>query len=525
MKKSFSLITSVLLCSLTLSATGCVDDRIAKLAPEYKGAYTIQVKDISETLGNQNYTFTDSEDIDKTGLVVLSSTKEEKTSYSLFDLTTQSFMSGGKSNTPIYPLDDGLFYSTALNTETGKNSYTLYSRDWKKEMGEGSVSLDGVFKLDSNNVRTFVNVDGNVVEEKDPFKEIFNNKKADKCIPVGKFFISYDSSANLVVYNAKGKKVRTMNPTLKLGLSTESEFFFYEHWKIGNKIFMQVRTLLSDTESSYDVYTNGKKYDLATYSYDVKEDKLATVKDFHYIVKSVEPANASNVLLHIQEIKNKQVVKESYLQAFNSRGQVSIDLQNLVSGAMRYDYDAISDFSYLWDSAGYTHIYEGNKHVRTLDSDYKVYGRHIMTETTDKTTDFKTLTFYDIKDASKSTTISNVKSWSPIEYGNNICYHTKNDEIFVFDTATGKSSKKIALTETQSVTYKGYYLVVNDSETQTSQLVFMDGTTKNLSLPVNKFTTKLYKVDNTEYQIIKYEQDGDFTYKLLIMQSPYEVLS
>ena len=529
MKKKLALVmATVLTLSLSLSMTGCIDDKIAKLAPDYKGKYNISVIETIQGLSSANYSFGATDD---NGLVVVSRTNERITTYQLFDIVSQQLIPGTASVNPIMLLDEGLFYSASNDGLT--TNYTLYSRKGQLAMGAGSVSNNGIFTSAATGVRTYVDIKGEITEEKYPFNEIFNKSKADDCVKVGKYYLSgdfdggdsyYDAdTSNIVVYNSKGKKVRTINPTLRLGLSSNSKLDFFEaEWSIGNKLFFQVTTELPYMENSYDYYKNGNKYDIVTYSYDVKSDKLSKVKGFAYEVQDVYSTNESNVVLEVCEIKNKQIIKQPFLQAFNSRGKVSIDIQGLVPGADEYGYNPVSGFSFL-RAAGYTHVYNGNKHLRTLDSDYSVVGECILTTSRDETTNSDTLTFYDIENAANSIQIPLVSDYDVV-YNNNVLYCTTANEVCLFDTEKGgQPISKTTISNSQSlVSSNPYYFAVYDNSTLTTTYYFMDNTAPlTLNASYYNIETATYPIDGTRYQLIKAQKDGVYSYKMLAISYPY----
>ena len=521
MKKKLALVMATLLTlSLSLSMAGCTEDKISKLAPDYDGDYDITVSETIQGLSNLNYNFGAT---DNNGLVVVSSLNGGLTSYQLFDIVSQQFIPGTTSANPIILLDEGLFYSASTDGIT--TNYTLYSRLGQLAMGAGSVSSNGVFTSAATGARTYVDVKGNITEETDPFEEIFNKYKADRCVKVGSYYLDYyNSESNITVYNSKGKKVRTINPTLRLGLSSNSEVnFFNAQWSIGNKMFFQVINELPDSEDSYDVYEENTKYDIITYSYNVKSDKLSKVKDFDYVVSDVYASNDDNVVLQVCEIENKRIINQAFLQAFNSKGKVSIDIQSLAPGATAYGYNPVSGFSFL-RAAGYTYIYDGNKHLRTLPSDYSVVGECILTISYEAAINSNTLTFYEIENAANSTSIPLV-TYSYITYNNNVLYQTTANEVCLFDTESGKTISKTTISPTQSIASSSeYYFVVYDDTASTTTYYFMDSKVPNLVLNASYYDIDVssYTIKGTSYQIIKAPQKDDtYSYKMLAIASPY----
>ena len=531
MKKKIALsLTGILMFSLTFSMAGCTDDKIAKLAPDYEGKFGISVSKNIAGLSSADYTFGVS---DGNGLVVVSSTTNDVKTYQLFDIVEQHFIPDTKSENEIYLLDEGLFYSVTSNDDAPL--YTLYSRNGiEKAATTGSVS-NGIFTSAENNLRTYVDVKGDIAEEDDLFNEIFNKAKEDDCVKVGRYYLSGDfddgdssynaNTSNIIVYNSKGKKVRTINPTLRLGLSSNSEVNFFEaEWSLGNKLFFQVTTELPYMEDSYDYYKNGNKYDIVTYSYDVKSDKLSKVKGFHYEVQEVYSVNESNVVLEVCEIKNKQIINQPFLQAFNNKGKVSIDIQGLVPGATHYGYDPVSKYSML-ATAEYTSIYTGNKHLRTLARNQfdAIADKYIVKETQDAATNSNTLTLYNISDASESMPpIPYVSHWITT-YNNNILYKTTNNQVCLFDVKTreAKTLTSLALGKSANLYTSQFYFSAYENDALT--YYFMDSDIPNLvvSAAPEQIDEIPYAVEGTLYHIIKSQNEGVYSYKMIAISYPY----
>ncbi len=523
MKKILSHVTVwALLGSISFSLTGCTNDRVSRLAPEYAGRHTINVSALEALPSTVNYDFlTD----DETGLIVLFD--NATATHRIFDITTQQFTPNGSSpaSSPIRVLDNGLLYSVEY-AEDGTNSYTLYSRLGNRVMGEGSIA-DGVFKDSDTTTRIYVNLEGEIVEESRPFQEIFNNYKAENSLRVGGYYLysgghSLASSLqNIIVYDSDGTQIRTFSPTLKLGLSSNTTTSLSNgvYWTLGNSLYFQTTTRLPEMENSYDIYENGIKYNLVTYAYNVKKDTLTKLENFKYKVSAVLLENEENVILSVQSIKHKNIVQQAFIQSFDNKGDVEVNIQALVPGAINYSYDNASDYSYFDDYSGYTHIYDGDKHLRTLDSDWRTVGKSILTVDYDDNNYTNTLNIYSLENDTRSDTISNVKSYG-ITYNNNIYYQTLTNVFGVYDTRTWtNTSNNLSLNETiKSAT--PYYVVAYDAVNNRSCIIFMDSSADDV-LFKNDFQSFPYSVGETNYEILKNFDGSAYNYRLLVITNPY----
>jgi hypothetical protein len=279
------------------------------------------------------------------------------------------------------------------------------------------------------------------------------------------------------VYNSEGEQIRTFSPTLKLGLSSNTTTSLSNgiFWTLGNNLYVQVTTRLPDSENSYTIYENGIKYNQVTYSYNVKKDTLTKLENFNYKVVEVCQENEENVILSVCSIKHKTVIGQPFIQSFDMKGKVEVNIQKLVPGAISYSYDKASDYSYFDDYAGYTHIYSGDKHLRTLDSDWRTVGKSIVTIDYDDNTYTNTLTIYSLEQDTRSETISNITSYG-ITYNNNIFYQTSNNVFGLFDTLAWKNNTA-SLAASETVTSANqHYVVTYNSETGVSRIIFMDST-------------------------------------------------
>lgn len=532
MKKKLSIVTSAaLLLSLGFTMAGC-GKGVAKISPKVEGEYSATLAQNVIQANTANYTYEFGQD-DNAGNVIV---KEEvynatlmttTTTYKVFDLAANQFTSIS-STTPLSVLDEGVFYtanetvdmSTGFPISTPNGTYTLFSTEGYStpSAGKGSFSNHVFYAEDGS--RWYVDVDGVLVQETDPFEMILVNANTEK---LGKYYITTTSNG-FNVFDKKGKFQDAFNREYTLGW-TES-MSLVANWSAGYNLFFQVATALPEYEEKYDFlavdpYTNEmEKYNLDTYYYSIKNGKVKEVKNFDYLVesKAVTIDNGEDVvdyaILNVREIKNKRLSETTLVQSFGEKGKVYYDIQKLVPGAISINY-AADGYTLIRDYAGFTYIYEkddcalkipaGSTSVKFADNGivYYVVG--------------ETLYIYDLDSNSVIQSVNKVRG-----------ANTNNNGNIVFSTYD-----EIALTETyhiynvDSLSESYSYTIDNvtkkiDSGSFSSSYVCVEITSTDLttSLPVTTYTIMFpdstiseiagvadaarlgsYEVDNVEYTI------------------------
>ena len=485
MKKKLALLTSALLVtSFALGATSCASKDVSKIAPQTKtvttNTTTITALNLKGNVSVKAGT------VDKTGLVVTTTanipaaTQEnpypQATSYThkLFDMKANAYVSGAEEvvNVPnentatkyeyamysdyadgvIQKLNDGLYYTQRkqytrtkvadvwTNWQGGETTYTLYSRNGVVVSNVKGQPNNGMFTQDDG-TRIYVDFKGNVKTEKDPLTPIlaWGNNPTE----VGEYLF-YDGK----VFDKEGVWVRNFNASYEFGLAANEEMI--SSWTVGDKYFVQTITLLPENAKKYDfistssidlsIYldnTNGnvygtnedgaQKYNLTTYRYDADKEKVKEV-DFDYVVVDTWNSYKNNevAILWCQEIVDEQISRTAFVQSFDEKGNVKVDLQKLAPGA--------TDFTYYTDYAVLENGYTG---LETVVKEKEVIGTFVA-----DTVEYKNNVAYKDDDNASNLYIYNLdgslnKSVHYTYYTNlandNFYYETENGA-YVYDT-------------------------------------------------------------------------------------------
>lgn len=495
MKKKLSIVTSAaLLLSLGFTMAGC-GKSVAKISPEIEGEYSASLSQnvIQANSANYSYDFGSS---DGAGHVVVTEetynavTMTTVTTYKVYDLVNKQWTSIS-STTPLSVLDEGVFYTANVSIDPTTSlavpdgTYTLFSTAgyFAPSAVKGSFD-DSVFYAEDGS-RWYVNVDGELVQETNPFAMILVNANTYK---VGKYYINYTSSG-YNVFDKKGEFQDAFNWEYSFG--TTEGMTGVETWNAGYNIFVQFKTELPQYEDDYDLIMEDSmgvetKYDLSTYYYSLKNGKVKEVKDFDYYVEnSLSYYEGEDVqdyaILEVKEIKNERLSSVSLVQSFNDKGKVYVDIQDIVPGATAIDF---SEFGYtmLKDYAGFTYIYDGKDCVLTIPAGstsvdfadggvaYYVIGG--------------TLYVYDLDSNSVIYSVNKVVD-ADTNYNGNIVYETYDDIALtttysIYDAEMGSvtSSRTLATTETKvSGDFASNYVCISNTYTDMTS-----------GLPVTKYS-------------------------------------
>ncbi len=508
MKKKLSIVTSAaLLLSLGFTMAGC-GANAAKLAPKYKGDYSATLTNINSLYAGIDYSFGAS---DETGLVIVSTFNEAAaaTTYQVYDVTTDSFVAGISSTSPLSFLGNGLLYSQNVVVDADpanpvEPTYNLFTRAGSYRSFVTGTAANNVFTTDSGE-RIYVGVDGEVAAEADITKEICI---AAHVTEVGKYFVE-EGDGVFKVYDKKGKHKRTFIAEYELGMLKGETM--HAMWGAGTKMFIQSSFKLADSAEDYDYYTPEGKFDLITRSYDIANGKVKNYKNFDFIVTDVETGLTDDyAFVEVQEVKDGYVSEASYWTTFGADGDIYVDLQKLAVGAEIPNISDDGKYVEIKDAAGYTRIFKGSKEVLALSDDIEV-----ETLAGDDLCYSKngTLYMYDLKKKEVVNTVTDYVSVtddaSVIKtVTGDIVYATSYDDgvtvsYSLWDTEDNYSTSLATATEGVSVSVNSTYYTTTTANVATGMnyktVVFYDG---NRVDNVSSFSyVKGVEIENVSYTI------------------------
>lgn len=526
MKKKLSVVTSAaLLLALGFTMTGC-GKGIAKISPEIEGEYSVSVTQNVIQANTANYDYSFGED-DGAGHVIVAEevynalTMTYTTTYKVFDLTTSQF-TGISSSTPLYVLDEGAFYTynvsidytTGVPVATPDGTLTLFSTNGQSAPSsvKGTVA-ENVFYVEDGS-RWYVDVDGNLVQESDPFELILVNANTRK---YGNYYLSYNDEGAFHVFNKKGKYQRSFNYEYSFNMTEDMQIV--ASWTAGYNLFMQIATVLPEYEDKYDVIIDETKCNLDTYYYSLKNGKVKEVKNFDYLVEGYAEYYYSEdvvdyAVLEVKEIKDQRLSETTLVQSFGEKGKVYYDIQKLVPGATGIEYTE-SGYTLLEDYAGFTYIYKKDKCALTIpegstDVDFASGDIVYYTNGTN-------LYVYDLDSNSVVYSASNVMNAETTNSGN-IVYSTY-DEISmtttysIYDVDTYQVSYSRTLATTEEIvdgSFFGTYVYI--SNTVIDMTTTLTSTTYSIIFP-DSTIADITGVAGASYVDYYYMNDGsmDFT--------------
>ncbi|MBR4942932.1 MAG: hypothetical protein IKZ28_02780 [Clostridia bacterium] len=485
MKKKLSfLLASVMTLGAIFSLSSC--NKISKLYP-YEGNYNLITSDFNGVLPNTStYETTDTE---SNGLIVL---RNDSGYYEIVDLMAGTKLNVGTS--PVYSLDDGLFYTT-----NDDDTYTLYYNTEKLQDHIKGAIDDSIFYKESGE-RIYINVDGDAITESNPFKEILPKKEALK---VGKYYVSQDSST-FKIFDKKANYVRTIDLYLDGKIPKDAEIS--ASWTIKEKYFFQTKRELPVTNKKYTYSLDGIKYELKTYSYNVKNGNLRELKNFKYSVanRGYALSNDKAELLQVQEIKDKSITSTPYLQSFNKFGFIYSNVQKIVPGAKYISYTG--NYTIITDAYGDRHVFDENKKLVTLKDEMSICGGYVYALLNGN------LILYNAKTQNPSNIIKGVKNLNAnTEYGK--LAFIKDDMFHLYDCA-GTSDVRLNC-DSYTVSYN-YYVVTSGA---TKTIVFSNGEyVSNLQSCTSLGSSY---ADETRYELFKLvTSDNKTNYRVVIETSP-----
>ena len=289
MKKKLTVVTAAaLLASITFSAAACTESDTNLLIPKANGTYSAAV---TQLLPTSTYSHEDKEyetqyngentyvvanvnkneiiGSDDNGTLIYRCTTfsynestdltmpEIKPVYKLFDLKTNAFTEVSSEN-QIYCLADGLFYSIADEEDAYPETYTLYSSTAvlaENVYGYADTNA-GIFYSEDDNSRTYVDYNGVIKTEKNPFKKILtqNNYVAETnsyYLAPSDIFNPYNAVVSL--FDKDANYLYSFDLYRMAGISEDAEISAI--WYVGDKLFFQTTYELPEHADKYDYYS------------------------------------------------------------------------------------------------------------------------------------------------------------------------------------------------------------------------------------------------------------------------------
>lgn len=283
-------------------------------------------------------------DIDSQGLVVA----VKDSNYILYDLTTNKTILSLIAGRP-QKISAGLY---CVQEENG--AYTLYHKKGNITYAGGSVTED--YFTDSKGVRAYIDANGEFATEENPLVPILTYEQAQNALKAEDYYLSVAGNYAFNVFDETGKYRNSFDlyNAFKIGADDEVQGL----WAVKDTLFLQTVRVLPDDNKSYDLFLDGKKLDLNTFGYDIKNSRTKELIAFDFMVESIENLTEEYAVLRGYDVDDRKCSQE-ILQAFGADGNVYVDLQKLLPGTNSYSKE--SCYVYLSNNAETVAYHDGDK--------------------------------------------------------------------------------------------------------------------------------------------------------------------
>lgn len=502
-KKIITALSAILLGAITLSSVGCTSKNTDGITPDYQGERTTVIQSLDD-----KFSFTS--DIDDFGLTVAKKSiignGAPTDHYVLYDVANGSVVASSETDLAIQKLDEGLYYTVAETN--GEDYYTLY------HTGGATVSMRGsiegkCFRQADTNIRYYMNVKGEYTEEKDVHMPVLTYDSGE---PVGNYY-----GYGRYLFDENGKYVRTIDWRYDFEVQECEETI--AAWAIGDALYLQTCYGLPDDTAKFDLYYNGAKCNICTYSYNMREDKVKKLDTFRYYVKDWHGTVNDSALLTVCKIENTRIGMPQ-LQAFNEKGKVSVDIQSVAPDATSVELH--NGYAVFQTETGHSYVYQGKKLLHEHDIDGLTYCNNVAYCRVGNT-----LYLYDLKGEPLA---SYVNAETPIETANGGLYIQGEKAVYLWDTVAAEQIAEDA-TEVISTVVRGGnkpFIAVRTTETGTNKLLFLVGEKGNVPQAVENLESVAIvsqgynEKEGKAYAIIKTSKDGKVSYSSIYTTFQYE---
>lgn len=374
-------VVMIALCVLTVLAlaiglTGCkASKQTAKLLEGTEDRNPVTVVGYAQAINGYNVN-----SIDGTGVLSVSKVNSDlSVTYGLYAIKSQTFVSG---NTPYNKVADGIYYGSVAGTD-GKTTYNYYGSKaeliasvktparYNGETGELLFDDGKVYALDAdgNGVTYSVNADYQPLTHRGAFLELED------------YDIAFGSAggAYLYVYDKEGGLIRIVDVAAMAEAEVGMDDFTM--WSVKNYLYIQYAYRVHQESNKYDFIDASSgvesRYRLVTKRYDVKKDKVKGM-NFDYLVDRVhlvnrnQPISTEYATLEVQKIGSKKYLgAQVFLQTFNEKLKVYVDLQELLPGAQ---FLAVDGSYVLVGNGAETKVYGDKKELSNfIENSYVSY--------------------------------------------------------------------------------------------------------------------------------------------------------
>lgn len=330
-------VVMIALCVLTVLAlaiglTGCkASKQTAKLLEGTDDRNPVTVVGHAQAINGYNVN-----SIDGTGVLSVSKVNSDlSVTYGLYATKSQTFVSG---NTAYNKVADGIYYGSVAGTD-GETTYNYYGSKaeliasvktparYNGETGELLFDDGKVYALDAdgNGVTYSVNADYQPLTHRGAVWELED------------YDIAFGSAggAYLYVYDKEGGLIRIVDVAAMAEAEVGMDDFAM--WSVKNYLYIQYAYRVHQESNKYDFIDASSgvesRYRLVTKRYDVKKDKVKGM-NFDYLVDRVRAISTEYATLEVQKIGSKKYLGDQvFLQTFNEKLKVYVDLQELLPGA------------------------------------------------------------------------------------------------------------------------------------------------------------------------------------------------
>lgn len=330
-------VVMIALCVLTVLAlaiglTGCkASKQTAKLLEGTDDRNPVTVVVYAQAINGYNVN-----SIDGTGVLSVSKVNSDlSVTYGLYATKSQTFVSG---NTAYNKVADGIYYVAVAGTD-GETTYNYYGSKaeliasvktparYDGETGELLFDDGKVYALDAdgNGVTYSVNADYQPLTHRGAVLELED------------YDIAFGSAggAYFYVYDKEGGLIRIVDVAAMAEAEVGMDDFTM--WSVKNYLYIQYAYRVHQESNKYDFIDASSgvesRYRLVTKRYDVKKDKVKGM-DFDYLVDRVQAISTEYATLEVQKIGSKKYLgAQVFLQTFNEKLKVYVDLQELLLGA------------------------------------------------------------------------------------------------------------------------------------------------------------------------------------------------
>ncbi len=304
--------------------------------------------------------------------VLLSKEESGKTTYTLYNADSQSVIA--ESEYAFEFTKPNLYILKTPSSDNTATEYNFYTESGliKNISVPNSSNVNNYFVVDTDESIRFSDGSSIQLVNGEAYK-FFSSGEGNSPAPqfstddvkAGRFY--YDVYNNCVsVFDSDKNFLRFTDVAAATGYNNDDIHFC---GNIEEKLVFQVNINIPNDSKKYSYFVDSNKYDLITYTYNLKNGKIEEKKNFDFIIDKIDYIEDYSKcgLAYGYYINDAKTISSYIVQAFDDGLDVAVDIQAMVPGACEIYW--MDEYKLMIDGSENYHIFKGKDEITFISGE------------------------------------------------------------------------------------------------------------------------------------------------------------